>query len=71
MRQEYLASQIIRQFKSIFEAANLPLWLRPYEILVSSSTSGFLEFLTNTSSIDALKRNMGDKSFAEYVVHVL
>ena len=66
VRQELLASQIIRQFKSIFEAANLPLWLRPYEILVSCSTSGFLEYLPNTASIDSIKRDLNEQPFAEF-----
>ncbi|RQX68925.1 1-phosphatidylinositol 4-kinase, partial [Toxoplasma gondii CAST] len=31
LRQELLASQLVRQFKAIFDEARLPLWLRPYE----------------------------------------
>lgn len=40
LRQELLASQLVRQFKAIFDEARLPLWLRPYEILVTGSNSG-------------------------------
>lgn len=40
LRQELLAGQLVRQFKAIFDEARLPLWLRPYEILVTGSSSG-------------------------------
>lgn len=40
LRQELLASQLVQQFKAIFDEARLPLWLRPYEILVTGSNSG-------------------------------
>lgn len=56
LRQELLASQLMRMFKSIFEKAALPLWLRPYEILVTGSHSGIMEFVEGTQSIDAIKR---------------
>ena len=32
--------------------------LRPYEILITSSTSGLIEYLPNTISIDALKKKL-------------
>jgi phosphatidylinositol kinase/protein kinase (PI-3 family) len=34
----------------------LPIFLRPYEIFVTSSNSGFLEFIPDTNSIDYLKK---------------
>jgi phosphatidylinositol kinase/protein kinase (PI-3 family) len=34
----------------------LPIFLRPYEIFVTSSSSGFLEFIPDTNSIDYLKK---------------
>ena len=34
----------------------LPIYLRPYEIFVTSSNSGFLEFVPDTTSIDYLKK---------------
>jgi len=42
-RQEQLAIQLITQFQKIFQKAKLPLYLRPYHILVTSSTSGLIE----------------------------
>ncbi len=36
--KEQLATQLLTQFKRVW--TSLPLWLRPYEILVTSSVSG-------------------------------
>ncbi|CAA9988742.1 phosphatidylinositol 4-kinase, putative [Plasmodium knowlesi strain H] len=75
LRQELLASQLIRQFKVIFENAGLPLWLRPYEILVTGANSGIIEYVNDTCSVDSLKRKFGVESistifnvvFADYI----
>jgi phosphatidylinositol kinase/protein kinase (PI-3 family) len=53
--------QLIYKFKEVFLDANLPLYLRPYEIIVLNESSGILEFVTNSISIDGLK-----KSFENY-----
>lgn len=42
LRQEILAMQLIIKFKQIFENAHLKLYLRPYEIIVTSANSGIL-----------------------------
>jgi len=55
LRQEQFASQMIAQFESIFRSASLPLWLRPYDILATSATSGFIEAIPDTVSIHSLK----------------
>jgi phosphatidylinositol kinase/protein kinase (PI-3 family) len=34
----------------------LPIYLRPYEIFVTSANSGLLEFIPDTNSIDYLKK---------------
>eukprot|EP01053_Blabericola_migrator_P001069 Blabericola_migrator_1__1068@NODE_1271_length_4925_cov_147_174969_g694_i1_p1_GENE_NODE_1271_length_4925_cov_147_174969_g694_i1NODE_1271_length_4925_cov_147_174969_g694_i1_p1_ORF_typecomplete_len946_score156_24PI3_PI4_kinase/PF00454_27/3_5e41_NODE_1271_length_4925_cov_147_174969_g694_i120874567 len=56
LRQELLASQLVLQFKAIFDEAKLPLYLRPYEILVTGAHSGIMEFINDTQSIDAIKK---------------
>lgn len=33
----------------------LPLWLRPYEVLVTSDRTALIEFVPNTASIHAIK----------------
>lgn len=55
LRQEYLAMQLIDQFRRIFDDAGLTLFLKPYKILVNSASSGLIETLTDTVSIHQLK----------------
>lgn len=50
----------------IFLKSNTPLRLRPYEILVTSASSGIIEFLPNTSSIDGIKKNYDQNLYAFY-----
>ena len=47
-----------RSIDDIFRNSEIPLKLRPYEILITSPSSGLIEFLPNTISIDALKKNL-------------
>ncbi len=50
--------QLIQKFNEIFKNANIPMYLRPYEIIVTSPNSGFIEFIPNTLSIDYIKKNV-------------
>jgi phosphatidylinositol kinase/protein kinase (PI-3 family) len=43
LRQEQFVSQLLFQFDSIFKAARLPVWLRPYDILAITDTGGLIE----------------------------
>ncbi|KAM7258601.1 hypothetical protein ACFE04_014342 [Oxalis oulophora] len=54
-RQEHLAVQLISHFYDIFQEAGLPLWLQPYEILVTSSYTALIETIPNTASIHSIK----------------
>ncbi|CAK9053305.1 unnamed protein product [Durusdinium trenchii] len=65
LRQELLASQIIEQFSAIFQEAGLPLWLKATKVLVTSSTNGFLEFIPDSISVDAMKKLFPGKTLAE------
>ncbi|KAK3411453.1 hypothetical protein EUGRSUZ_I00214 [Eucalyptus grandis] len=47
-RQEHLAVQLISHFYDIFQEAGLPLWLRPYEVLVTSSYTALIETIPDT-----------------------
>ena len=40
----------------IFEKANIPIQLRTYEIIITSRTSGLIEFIPDSISIDGLKK---------------
>lgn len=54
-RQEHLAVQLISHFYDIFQEAGLPLWLRPYEVLVTSSYTALIETIPDTASVHAIK----------------
>ncbi|XP_068647735.1 phosphatidylinositol 4-kinase beta 1-like isoform X2 [Aristolochia californica] len=47
-RQEHLAVQLVSHFYDIFQEAGLPLWLRPYEVLVTSSYTALIETIPDT-----------------------
>ena len=53
----------MKRMQQIFKASNIPIYLRPYEIFVTSSTSGFVEFVNDTQSIDALKKKFPNTSW--------
>ncbi|CAG9311014.1 unnamed protein product [Blepharisma stoltei] len=57
LRQEYLAMQFIKKFKTIFDEAFLSIYLRPYDILVISHNTGMIEYVPDTLSIHAIKKN--------------
>ncbi|MCL7045732.1 hypothetical protein MKW94_005900 [Papaver nudicaule] len=54
-RQEHLAVQLVSHFFDIFQEAGLPLWLRPYEVLVTSSYTALIETIPDTASIHSIK----------------
>ena len=62
LRQDLLAMQLIKFFDKIFKEEKIPLHLRPYEILITSSNSGLIEFLENTASIARIKKKMPTSS---------
>jgi phosphatidylinositol 4-kinase len=59
LRQEVFVMQMIHYYKSVFAKANLPLWLKTYRILSTSSSTGLLEVLTDATSLDGLKKSEG------------
>ncbi|KAH7861307.1 hypothetical protein Vadar_024422 [Vaccinium darrowii] len=59
-RQEHLAVQLISHFYDIFQEAGLPLWLRPYEVLVTSSYTALIETIPDTASLHSIKSRFPD-----------
>ncbi|KAM9851926.1 phosphatidylinositol 4-kinase beta isoform 2-T2 [Aulostomus maculatus] len=57
LRQELLAFQVLQQLKSIWEAERVPLWIKPYKILVLSSDSGMIEPVVNAVSLHQVKKH--------------
>jgi len=58
-RQELMALQLLQQFKNIFMEAGLPLYIRDYAVLVTSSESGLIETVVDSLSIHTIKSNSG------------
>jgi len=59
LRQEVFIMQMIHFYKSVFAAASLPIWLKTYRILSTSKDTGLIEVLTDSTSIDGLKKSKG------------
>eukprot|EP01065_Artemidia_motanka_P003223 TRINITY_DN11539_c0_g1_i1.p1 TRINITY_DN11539_c0_g1~~TRINITY_DN11539_c0_g1_i1.p1 ORF type:complete len:763 (+),score=212.54 TRINITY_DN11539_c0_g1_i1:61-2349(+) len=60
MRQEVLAMQMINCFDSIWREANLPICMGPYSIMVSAEGAGMIELITDSKSIDSIKKTMAE-----------
>ncbi|XP_062320863.1 phosphatidylinositol 4-kinase beta isoform X2 [Osmerus eperlanus] len=56
LRQELLAFQVLKQLQSIWEQERVPLWIKPYKILVISCDSGMIEPVVNAVSIHQVKK---------------
>uniref|UniRef100_A0A7S3JSQ7 PI3K/PI4K catalytic domain-containing protein n=1 Tax=Aureoumbra lagunensis TaxID=44058 RepID=A0A7S3JSQ7_9STRA len=57
LRQEQFASQLIALAAAILRAANVSVQLRPYECLATGPDAGIVQALSDTVSLDALRRN--------------
>ena len=57
LRQELLAIQLMKRLHQIFKDANVSLFLRPYEITITSCSSGYIEWVPNAISIDSLLKS--------------
>eukprot|EP01063_Lacrimia_lanifica_P027081 TRINITY_DN374_c3_g1_i1.p1 TRINITY_DN374_c3_g1~~TRINITY_DN374_c3_g1_i1.p1 ORF type:complete len:762 (+),score=208.12 TRINITY_DN374_c3_g1_i1:68-2287(+) len=69
MRQEVLAMQLISAFDRIWKSAGLPLKLYVYTVVVTSHDSGFIELVSDSASIDSLKKALpeeGGRSLLDY-----
>uniref|UniRef100_A0A665U2J4 Phosphatidylinositol 4-kinase beta n=1 Tax=Echeneis naucrates TaxID=173247 RepID=A0A665U2J4_ECHNA len=56
LRQELLAYQVLRQLQSIWQHERVPLWIKPYKILVMSSDSGMIEPVINAVSLHQVRK---------------
>lgn len=62
LRQEVLVMQLISYFDQIFKSEHLNLWLHPYRILSTGASTGLLEVVRNTISLDGIKKTPGFKN---------
>uniref|UniRef100_H2Z9X0 Phosphatidylinositol 4-kinase beta n=1 Tax=Ciona savignyi TaxID=51511 RepID=H2Z9X0_CIOSA len=51
LRQELLAFQMLTQLEEAWKKERVQLWLRPYEIIVTSNDSGIIEPIVNAVSL--------------------
>ncbi|XP_076030661.1 phosphatidylinositol 4-kinase beta fwd isoform X2 [Oratosquilla oratoria] len=67
LRQELLAYQLLTMFQKIWDEEKVPLFVRPYKILVLSDDSGMIEPILNTCSLHQVKKN-SSMSLLEYFI---
>jgi len=65
LRQELLAYQYLTLLKKVWKEEHVPLYVRPYKILVLSDDSGLIEPILNTVSLHQVKKN-SKMSLLEY-----
>ena len=58
LRQEVMTMQLIKKYDEIFKSENIPFKLHPYEIIITSNSTGLIEFIPDTISFDALKKKL-------------
>eukprot|EP00002_Diphylleia_rotans_P031994 TRINITY_DN6677_c0_g1_i2.p1 TRINITY_DN6677_c0_g1~~TRINITY_DN6677_c0_g1_i2.p1 ORF type:complete len:1668 (+),score=400.29 TRINITY_DN6677_c0_g1_i2:37-5040(+) len=68
VRQDVLATQVIALYKSIFETANLDVFLAPYKVIATGKNMGVIEVVPNASSRDMLGKN-SEGSLYNYFLH--
>ncbi|KIW02033.1 uncharacterized protein PV09_06536 [Verruconis gallopava] len=64
LRQEAFACQLIRVCARIWDAMNVPVWVKDMKILVTGESSGLIETITNGVSLHSLKRSLTLASIA-------
>ncbi|XP_028394734.1 phosphatidylinositol 4-kinase beta-like [Dendronephthya gigantea] len=57
LRQELLAYQLLRQFQALWKEEKVPLWLKPYAVVVTSNESGFIEPIVDAVSLHQIKKH--------------
>jgi phosphatidylinositol 4-kinase B len=68
LRQEVFTMQLIEEMKKIWNRAHVPVFVRSYTILSTSSSTGLIETITNATSLDALKKREGYVSLRKHFV---
>eukprot|EP00428_Durinskia_dybowskii_P079935 CAMPEP_0170429690 /NCGR_PEP_ID=MMETSP0117_2-20130122/40446_1 /TAXON_ID=400756 /ORGANISM="Durinskia baltica, Strain CSIRO CS-38" /LENGTH=1104 /DNA_ID=CAMNT_0010689083 /DNA_START=733 /DNA_END=4047 /DNA_ORIENTATION=+ len=70
LRQEVCCLQLMQLFKEIFEHFGLQdkLFLRPYRIICTGCSTGLVQVLPDTISLDALKKTDGFTTLSSYFI---
>jgi len=65
LRQEQLAVQLIQEFEKIWKDESCSCWVRYFRILITGSTSGLVETITDAVSIHSIKKAEYARRLAE------
>lgn len=57
LRQELLVYQVLKQLQNIWNIEHVPLWIRPYNIVVTANDSGMIEPVVNAVSLHQIKKH--------------
>ncbi|XP_015791839.1 phosphatidylinositol 4-kinase beta [Tetranychus urticae] len=57
LRQEIMVHQFLVNLQKIWEKEHVPLWLRPYKIMVTSADHGIIEPILNSISLHQVKKH--------------
>lgn len=64
--QEQFATQLINEFYQIFQIEKVDCWVNTYEIIATGNQSGLIEYVSNTISIDELKKKLKNMSLRDF-----
>jgi phosphatidylinositol 4-kinase len=59
VRQEVFVIQLMTYYQRAFAEANVPVWMHTYKILSTSKSTGLIELIPNSTSLDGLKKSEG------------
>ncbi|CAE6433777.1 unnamed protein product [Rhizoctonia solani] len=65
LRQEQLATLLIKEFENIWREENCQSWVRYFRILITGSNSGLVETITDAVSIHSIKKAEYARRIAE------
>ncbi|KAF8710889.1 PI3 PI4-kinase family, partial [Rhizoctonia solani] len=65
LRQEQLATLLIKEFENIWKEENCQCWVRYFRILITGSNSGLVETITDAVSIHSIKKAEYARRIAE------
>ena len=66
LRQEIICMQLIYKMRDILREAGVEAFIKPYEIIVLSENSGLLEFVSNSISVDEMKKKSEGISISKF-----
>jgi phosphatidylinositol kinase/protein kinase (PI-3 family) len=66
LRQELLCSQLLDQFRVVWSQEKIPLWVRPYTVLVAGGEGGIIDPICNAISLHQIKKQNKSGSLLDY-----